>query len=415
VFILASSAASQAGDIIVTPRSPAGEAAGGALEDLVAARDAARRQPAGERRRIILQAGTYRLTGPLVLEPADSGLTFEAAAAGQVTLSGGRPITGWKAEGRFWSAEVPEVRAGRWDFRMLIVNGRFAPRARLPEEGAFKNLNEYKVPGPDEPKRKPDPDQLLRMTYRPEDLGPWLDIRNAELTVFHAWDESLVGLAARDVAAHVLTFANPASYPPGSFNNPDYVVWNVREGLKRPGQWYLDRTAGKVVYYPMAGEELARVEAFAPAAESLITMNGSSAGPVRDITLRGFRLTLTGSRLARGFFGARNVSSAVSLQSTRNCRLERLEFADLAGHAVKGEHGDATVIGGCDFHALGGGAVILDGNDCTTSGSSTPAGWGCGCSAPTSCSGTTRCTTFPTAGSSPSATTTGSSPTCCTG
>ena len=43
-----------------------------------------------------------------------------------------RPIDGWVKEGEFWTAELDEIADGYWDFRMLQVNGRMCPRARLP-------------------------------------------------------------------------------------------------------------------------------------------------------------------------------------------------------------------------------------------------------------------------------------------
>ena len=75
-------------------------------------------------------------------------------------------------------------------------------------------------------------------------LGPWLDLKNAEITVYHMWDESVVGVKSLDPATQVIRFANPAGHPPGAFGVHNYVVWNVREGMTAPGQWYLDRTAG---------------------------------------------------------------------------------------------------------------------------------------------------------------------------
>ena len=117
--------------------------------------------------------------------------------------------------------------------------------------------------------RKPTDEELTHMRYQSEDLGPWLDVNNAELTIFHAWDESLVGLTAIDHEQQVLTFANPSQHPPGAFGNwqdhaNTYIVWNVREGMTRPGQWYLDRTADKVVYWPLAGESAKSLMAVAP-------------------------------------------------------------------------------------------------------------------------------------------------------
>jgi hypothetical protein len=80
-------------------------------------------------------------------------------------------------------------------------------------------------------KRKPTHDELTTMKLRPADLGPCLDLRNAELTVYHMWDESAVGLAAMDEATQTLRFSNEAGHPPGAFGVRKYVVWNVRQGM----------------------------------------------------------------------------------------------------------------------------------------------------------------------------------------
>ncbi|GAG43506.1 unnamed protein product, partial [marine sediment metagenome] len=41
---------------------------------------------------------------------------------------------------------LPGVKDRKWDFRCLVVNGRFCPRARLPEKGFFKHLSSFNVP-----------------------------------------------------------------------------------------------------------------------------------------------------------------------------------------------------------------------------------------------------------------------------
>ena len=149
---------------------------------------------------------------PLVLKDEDRGLTVEAAPGAKVCLYGGRRVTGWKKDAKsFYSANLPGVKEGKWDFRCLFVNGRFCPRARLPENGSFTHLSSFDVPWMTTTgggwKRKPTDRELTSMKYRPEDLGPWLDIRNAEITVYHMWDESLVGVSSMDKDSHTLTFA----------------------------------------------------------------------------------------------------------------------------------------------------------------------------------------------------------------
>jgi hypothetical protein len=125
------------------------------------------------------------------------------------------------------------------------------------------------------------------MQYQPEDLGPWFDARNAEVTVYHKWDESMVGVKAIDPKTHTLTLASPCGHPPGAFGVQDYVVWNLREGMSQPGQWYLDRTANKVVYRPLPGDR--SIAAFSG---GLIRYDRSARFRCRDSRLRLLRISL---------------------------------------------------------------------------------------------------------------------------
>ena len=100
------------------------------------ARSAARGQAASK---VWLHGGTYRLQKPLVLTPADSGLTIQAYQNETPVLSGGRAVTGWKqltdepagisaaAKGNLWSADIPKG----WCFHYLYVDGTPMPRAKL--------------------------------------------------------------------------------------------------------------------------------------------------------------------------------------------------------------------------------------------------------------------------------------------
>ena len=53
-------------------------------------------------------------------------------------------------------------------------------------------------------KRKATQEELTTLKYRPDDIRPWLDVKNAEITVYHMWDESVVGLRENDVANQLL-------------------------------------------------------------------------------------------------------------------------------------------------------------------------------------------------------------------
>ena len=369
LLLLASVSVASAGqDFYVSPegndawsgRMPTADPGGtdGPVATLETAVRLARQQAPDQPRRIVLEEGRYDLARPIDLGSEDSGLSVEAAEGADAVLYGGRRIADWRRDGeKFWAADLPEAKSRQWDFRVLVVNGRLCPRARLPEEGHFTHLSEFPVPWMSTTgggwKRKPTQEEVTTMKYRPEDLGPWLDTNNAEVTVFHMWDESVVGLARNDTENHALTFSNPCGHPPGAFGVKKYVVWNVREGMTRPGQWYLDRSAGKVVYWPLPEEDMSQAEVIAPTMESILRIRGSADKPIRDVTIRGLTLSVTNTPLVAGGFGAGTFSGAVELIHAENCKLVDLEIKNVAGQGVRASNLKSCVVESCHVHDTG--------------------------------------------------------------
>jgi hypothetical protein len=329
----------------------------GPFVTLEAACEATRRLGTEQSRMVVVQGGQYFLDKPLVLTDKDAGLSIESAPGAKVCLYGGRKVVGWKKDGeKFYSAELSGVKSRSWGFRALVVNGRFCRRARLPEKGFFKHLSSFNVPWMSSTgggwKRKPTNEELTTLKYRPEDIGPWLDVNNAEVTVYHMWDESLVGVRAMDTRSQTLIFASPSGHPPGAFGVKKYVVWNVREGMTRPGQWYLDRTAGKLVYWPLPGEDMTKAVVFAPTIESVIRIQGIRDRPARDITIRGLTLSVTTTPLEAGGFGAGRFEGAISITLAQNCRLFELEIVNVGGQGIKAS-GSGLRIERCHVHHTG--------------------------------------------------------------
>lgn len=332
---------------------------------LVRARDAIRAAGKGPGR-ILLRDGVYYETA-LELGPGDSGLTIEAARGEKPVLSGGRKVRNWERDGDFLAARLEGVREGAWDFRSLTVNGALRERARLPETGKFTHESVFDVRWMSSTaggwERKPTPEELTTMKYRAGDLGGWLDVKNAEITVYHLWDESVVGLKSLDENTRTLTFSIPSGHPPGAFGTGNekarkYVVWNVREGMTRPGQWYLDRTRGMLVYYPLPGENASTLTAVAPVARSVIRL----ADGARDITIRGIIITGTTAELVTGGFGAGNYSGAIQGEGLRACRFEDLVLENIGGWGVK-LGGDSLRVARCTIRNAGAGGVQVRGTD----------------------------------------------------
>jgi parallel beta-helix repeat protein len=355
---------------------PNSEGTDGPFATFVRARDAARAIGTDVSRRIIVRGGTYYDVS-WELAAQDPNLSLEGAEGEEVVLYGGRRVTGWvKEEGsEFWSVSLPEVPDSTWVPRLLQVNGEVRPRARLPQEGAFTHDSVFDVQWMTTTgggwAREPTEEELTTLKYREGDLGPWLDVRSAELTVFHAWDDSTVGLRSIDVENRVLTFANPAGHPPGGFASWNdhartYVVWNVREGMTRPGQWYVDRTAGRLVYWPLPGEEMDKVEAIVPTRERIITLSGEGFGALRSLTIKGLTLAVTTTPMVAGGFGAAQFDGAISGDVVLyDARLEDLRIRNVAGHGIKlrARTNRNVVVRNNEIEHTGAGGIYLTGSE----------------------------------------------------
>ncbi len=304
------------------------------------ARDAARTLPAAKRQ-IIVRGGSYYDVG-VELTEEDSGLVIEAAPGERPLLYGGVPLSGWEKDGeRFYSAPLAAGHE-KAEVRMLEVGGVMAPRARYPGTGKLTHESTFKVRWMSTSKggweRKPTDEELTTLRYRAGDLGDWLDLRNAEITVYHMWGESCVGLAANDSATRTLRFASAAGHPPGAFGVKDYVVWNVREGLTSPGQWFHDRTRNCIVYWPLPDQSPNQIPIIAGTRETILRLRGTGAKPVTGVTLRGLGFSATTVPLLAAGFASVAFDGAVSLENATSCTLDNLTVARVAGHAVKAQN-----------------------------------------------------------------------------
>ena len=325
----------------------------------------ARTLPVGEPRRILVHGGAYYNTD-VQLTAEDSGLTI-ANVPGEVPIFyGGELVTGWEPEGKFHVARLPEASGAKGLApRLLLVNGESRPRARFPATNTLLHETRFDVPWMSTTgggwQRRPTHDELTTLQYRAGDLGDWLDTTNAEITVFHMWDESCVGVAGHDVARRTLTLAPELGHPPGAFGVRKYVLWNIKEGMTSPGQWYYDRARQRLVYWPRPGEDMRRAAVVAPSRSVLFSIRGSRQQPARSITLRGLTLSATTVPLVAGGFAAASFDGAVSLSGAEDCVLEDLVIKGVAGHAINGDGLRNVRVENCDIADCGAGGVYVGG------------------------------------------------------
>jgi hypothetical protein len=353
--------------------APSADGTDGPFATPARARDAARAAAGREPVTVRIHAGVHALAGPLRLGPEDSGspahpVVWTGAGGGPAVLSGGRRIAGLRpgAGGR-WTADLPDVREGRLYFHQLFVDGRRAVRARIPNEGWLRTT------GPLEPYKK---DKVatrgvkeIRMgfRFREGDLkASWTNPKDITLFLYHSWTASLHWLDSIDEAGRAVRFSNPSGWPVGWWENEQrYRVENVREGLDAPGEWYLDRAAGRLEYIPRPGEDPARVEVVAPVLDQLLVIDGDWAGgrPVHDIVFRGLAFHHADwafSNRTDPVDGQAAVAlrAAVDLRGSLRVAFEDCEIAHVGTYAIDlGPGCRSNRIERCHLHDLGAGGI----------------------------------------------------------
>ena len=335
---------------------------------LARAIELSRTLPAGNPKRILLRAGVYFDTSVKVTSQ-DSDLSIESEPGARATLVGGVPLGGWEKDGeQFWSAALPASR--RWDIRMLLVNGRFCSRARFPEEGTLTHASVFNVPWMSTTgggwKRKPTEEELTTLEYKPGDLPPDLDLGNAEITVFHMWDESVARITERSARERKLKLWPPLGHPPGAFGVQKYCLWNIKQGMTRPGQWYFDRGRSRIVYWPLAGEDMRSASAIVPTQPVIVRLAGAT-----NVYLHHLNLEVTTVPLITGGFAAAAFEGAVQLDGSAGATLSNLRIAHVAGQAIRGmDRQNSTRVIDCAISSCGAGGVYLSGADNVVSNTS---------------------------------------------
>lgn len=360
---------------------------------LAGARDAVRggrsAEPASDVR-VVIAGGVYPQSQTLVFGPRDGGtekhsVTYAAEPGQTVVLTGGRRITGWtKGQGEIWTAELPEVRAGKWDFRQLFVNGRRAVRARLPKRDDAKpwrtiTTSSIKL-GADgffpEPPAATDP--ITLGVDGP--IKSWKNLTDVELVWIYNNVCSRRRLAALDESAQTFAFRPPYTnivprdtYALGfqlclpAAGRACYFE-NALEMLTQPGEWYLDRATGVLHYWPRAGENLAQADVVAPMLrKTLLAITGTPQKPVRNLHFDGLHVEHVEQPLAaEGHFGGWNGQQIVAGADGKSARSEWMDAA-VCFRQARGcgfRNGGIAHVGGMGLTLLEGTAgITVEGNE----------------------------------------------------
>ena len=138
-------------------------------------------------------------------------------------MAGGESPAGRKGRGDIWTAELADVKAGKWYFRRLFVAGRRAVRARTPNSGWWKIKTSRA-------KKEPPPRDAAIMLSVNHPIRAWNNISAVELVFIENNEGTRRRLGKVNEAEQTLTIPPPQQSIPRIFEY-DWAISIPRAGI----------------------------------------------------------------------------------------------------------------------------------------------------------------------------------------
>ena len=325
---------------------------------------------------VTLASGEYPVNAPLELTETDSGaatgpVVYRAAESGRAVLYGGLRLTRFvpvtdpavlsrlPSEAREHVVQCDLRARGISDFGELrvrgyrhksppptlelMVNGQPQTVARWPNRG-FVEARSLIDPG------SPAKGRPAVLEYDDPRHERWTQARDPWLFGYfrYLWADTALPVGAIDRSAHTLTTGVPYAHAGEQGMSTDqgiiYYAFNLLEEIDEPGEYYLDRDAGVLYFYPPCDLDEATV-AIGMITTPMITMDG-----VSDVRLEGLALDL-------------GRDSGVVMRDCRHCVVHGCTVSRMAANGILVHGGEANGILSCDIHTIGRRATEVMGGD----------------------------------------------------
>ncbi len=334
-------------------------------------------------------SGDYYLNSPIRITTQDENgiarseatrLVITSMPGTRARIIGGRKLTGF-AKDTFnghdcFSVAIPDVKAGKWVFSDLYVNGMRAHPSRWPAQGTFDaETTEF-----------PNPVALFNGSHwfvgKKADLAGLSGIENATINFYHYWIDEHTPVEKYDPKTGRIdmkyrsTFQMTTDYEHNDSANFHYYFENMAQGFTKPGDWFLDVAAGKLYYMPIDNAMTPdNVEVFAPTTDKLFEFIGTPETPVTDIRLEDLDLLCTRGEYAAKMGGNDGAEAsclaadcqsvcgahgAVNFQYASGCVVHHCRLFDTGLHGINVEKGCHDIrIEDNYIHDVGAGGIRI--------------------------------------------------------
>lgn len=351
----------------------------GVFSSLPAARDAIRKlkKTAGLPEggvKVVVRGGTYSLDAPLELTEQDSGtanapVVYQVYRGETARILGGKLVTNWQpvtdpdvlrrldksARANVVQADLKAL--GVADYGSpggggveVFFNRRPMTLARWPNKGFVRIPKVYGKT----PRNVRGTKGCVEGIFGYEGDRPkrWVDEKDPWVHGYWFWDwsDQRHPLKSIDTKKHRLEVKPPYhhyGYRAGQW----FYAYNLLAEIDQPGEWYVDRDAGILYFWPPTTKHRSSLgaagsgETLVSVLPTLVTMKN-----VSHVTLRGFLLE-----------GCRG--TAVSISGGAENRIVGCTIRNIGGAGVRVSGGNHHGVVGCDLYQLGAGGISLSGGN----------------------------------------------------
>ena len=309
---------------------------------------------------VFFDDGEYRIDSTLRLDSLTSPLRLKALPGKHPVFSGETVVEGWSE----WRDGIlmadlrtcgisdlgnPVQREDRIDF---YADGIRQELARWPNGTEFSHLG--KALGPTLGLHHSFIGDILAheegiMQYLDSRIDRWADEKDPYMLGYWYWDwyEEYKSVSGIDTVSKSLTL-NPVGHRYGYNDGPRFFGVNLFCELDSPGEYYIDREAGIIYWYPQK-------EGFVPGVTRTTVSVFSGKSMIEVNSCNGF--TLEGIELCGGRGGAVSVTGGRD-NVIRKCRITRFGES-----AVRIEGGTGHKLLSCRLSQLGASGILAGGGD----------------------------------------------------
>ena len=369
IFLFTAAAAryTAAADYYVDPAngsdSNTGNSIGKAFKSIEAAKDAIAlvNDDMDEDITVYLRGGIYNLSASVVFDQSDSGknghkVIYKNYGDEEPVLSGGKTLT---VKWTLYKENIFKAQIGTGhDFRQLYIGGKKAVRARQPNAGQyFVFKNDLQSDGFD---------------VEPGMLDGIADFEGVEIAAKCKWMHKRLHIKGAYQAGEYqravideVQWKSLLEEPQGNrkYITEEYWLENAYSFLDSPGEWYFDKAAGILYYWPGKAENADAMEIVIPQLNTLVAMKGSLNDKIRNITFEGiaFKYTNWARPNLYGFIDVQaNTLVPVPQNKKTDPQYRHNQQKDRIDAALQIYSGDGIKIKDCTFENLGGTGVTFN-------------------------------------------------------